>query len=178
MVKYFQFFVTSELFYLVLMMVRLHEGMLVGQYQNITAYLEPYLQNLANDSRLERIGKESLQSTGRSVNSDRGSHEPKAYRSLLTTLEDKLDLFHGTVVNYDNQKILCWTGEPNQYSDHQNFFYVEPGQESPSEIDVDHVQDSSGQWWKVGWATASVHSNSSITNAKCKTSAHNKSCGK
>lgn len=178
MVKRFQLFVAGELFYVLLMVIPWHGGLLAERYQNAIAYLNQSLRGFEDSAQAKQLATIPNQLTHRSErhNSPLETSRRDRDRSLLSAIERRLELFHGSAVNHYDQKVLCWTGEPNQYSGNQRFFYLEPGQASHPGIDVDHIQDPSGQWWKVGWATVSVASDSAITDAKCRTTAQNKPC--
>lgn len=177
-VKRFQPFVAGEILYVLFMIVRLHGGSLTEQSQNITAYLTNSLWEFKDAAQVEQLAIIPDQITQTTVrdNTHLEASNRNRDRSLRSMIERRLELFHGSVVNHYDQKVLCWTGEANQYSGDQKFFYVDPGQESHPGIDVDHIQDSSGQWWKVGWTTVSVASDSAIMDAKCRTVGHNKPC--
>jgi hypothetical protein len=154
-----------------------YASMLVGQYYETAAYLAKSLQELEDNSYFEHLETMYLRPIAKLAQSGNHYEAFRKYRDLLTDIEYRLEIFNGSVINNYSQRVLCWTGEPNQHCGNQNLFYVEPGQKSHPEIDVDHIQDPSSQWWKIGWATASVNSNGSVTDAKCKTSTYNKPCG-
>jgi hypothetical protein len=58
---------------------------------------------------------------------------------------------------------------------------VRPGETSPQDVDCDHVEDPSGQWWKCGEDLLSVRvvyvePSGAVRNAECKTESYNKPC--
>ena len=86
------------------------------------------------------------------------------------------------VINNYPDAVTCWTGEPTQSTDNKKFFTV-PGNGgvSQDDVDVDHVKDPTGQWWKcgedyLGRRTVVVERNGIVREAECKTTGENKPC--
>ncbi len=73
-----------------------------------------------------------------------------------TTKNKPHNLLNGQLSNASNQAVLCWTSTPNQCSNNQTFFYIQSGEQSPPALDVDHVLDATGRWWKIGWNHAVI----------------------
>ncbi|MCP4366926.1 MAG: hypothetical protein GY797_02250 [Deltaproteobacteria bacterium] len=93
-----------------------------------------------------------------------------------------LALWGARVLNNHPNKVQCWTGEPTTSTNKKNFFYVEgDGGISPDDVDVDHVEDPSGQWWKCGEdvlsrRTVVIERNGAVQQAECKTTGPGKPC--
>ena len=91
-------------------------------------------------------------------------------------------LWGARVLNEYPQNVQCWTGEPTSSTGNEHFFMVSGnGGTSPDGVDVDHVQDPSGQWFKCGEdlteiRTVVVERNGAVRNAKCKTNGPNQDC--
>ncbi|MBI2481482.1 MAG: hypothetical protein HYV60_23430 [Planctomycetia bacterium] len=111
---------------------------------------------------------------------------------VVVTLDDADDdggrshieaLFGARVVNNYPQAVQCWTGEPKPSTGNNNFFDVAGnGGVSPGDVDVDHVKDPSGQWWKcgedlLGRRTVFIERSGAVRSAECRTSGPNKPCG-
>jgi hypothetical protein len=154
-----------------------YASMLVGQYYETAVYLSDHLKKLDDDSYFEHLEIMYLRPIASFARGGNHYEAFSKYRDFLTDIEYRLEIFNGSVVNNSNRPALCWTGEPNQHTNNANLFYIDPGARSHPEIDVDHVQDQSGQWWKIGWSTAIVTADGSVSEAKCKTSSYNKACG-
>lgn len=92
-------------------------------------------------------------------------------------------LWGARLVNNYPKAVQCWTGEPTSSIGGNHFFDVAgDGGVSPEDIDVDHVKDPNGQWWKcgedlTGRRTVFVERSGDVRNAECKTSGPNKPCG-
>jgi len=79
--------------------------------------------------------------------------------------------FNGYVVNNWDRPVTVW-------SDDKGLFQI-PGKFTSSRFgtDVDHIQDASGQWWKIGAGNVTVDEKGRVSGAKCKTSTYGKDCG-
>lgn len=94
-----------------------------------------------------------------------------------------LAVFGAKVLNNYPEKVTCWTGEPTASTGNEHFFVVAgDGGVSPDGVDVDHVRDPTGQWWKCGEDLTGVRivvieRSGEVVQAKCKTSGPNKDCG-
>lgn len=90
--------------------------------------------------------------------------------------------FGAKVLNNYPDAVRCWTGEPTNSTNNMNFFEVAGnGGTSPNDVDVDHVQDPSGQWWKcgedlTGIRIVAIERSGDVRNAKCKTNGPNMPC--
>ncbi len=77
---------------------------------------------------------------------------------------------NGEVINNFGSRIRVW-------SDDDGLYWVEPGGSSSSwGEDVDHVRDGRGNWWKIGWNTAVVDANGSVSGAECRTTSFGEAC--
>ncbi|MFZ5476863.1 MAG: hypothetical protein ACOZNI_08830 [Myxococcota bacterium] len=76
----------------------------------------------------------------------------------------------GFVINLSADAVLVWSdgSDPNTITD-GIYLLVNPGSYSPSNVDVDNVQDGSGDWWKVinPFIPAVVLPNGTITGPVC-----------
>jgi hypothetical protein len=90
--------------------------------------------------------------------------------------------FGAKVLNEYPEPVKCWTGEPTDLTNNQNFFTVPgDGGTSPNGVDVDHLRDPNGQWYKcgeniTGVKVVIVERNGTVRNAKCKTNGYNQDC--
>lgn len=91
-------------------------------------------------------------------------------------------LWGAKVINNYANAVTCWTGEPKAETNKEHFFTVAGnGGMSPPGVDVDHVQDPSGQWWKcgedlTGTRIVVVERSGAVVSAKCKTNGPNQDC--
>jgi len=91
-------------------------------------------------------------------------------------------LWGAKVINNYPSAVTCWTGEPKAETNNGNFFTVAgDGGVSPPGVDVDHVQDPGGQWWKcgedlTGTRIVVIERSGAVINAKCKTNGPNQDC--
>lgn len=71
-----------------------------------------------------------------------------------------------------------WSNPVNAWSDARGNFQI-PGRggRSRSGEDVDHVQSSSGQWYKIGVSNVTVDENGNVHGAKCAVSRAGADCG-
>jgi len=79
--------------------------------------------------------------------------------------------FNGYVINNSSSSVTVWSGEKGIYEIPSN---STSGQFTE---DVDHIQDQTGQWYKIGPNRVTVLSDGTITGYECKTSSYNTPCG-
>lgn len=70
---------------------------------------------------------------------------------------------NGRVINNSKRPVKVWSDSKGEYE-------IPPGESSGIFLeDVDHVQDASGQWWKIGANTVTIDEDGNVHNAKCAT---------
>jgi len=79
--------------------------------------------------------------------------------------------FNGYVRNDSDQPVSVWSDDKGVYK------IPAKGTSDRFRDDVDHIQDCSGQWWKIGAGNVTVDSKGNVHGAKCKTSTYGKDCG-
>ncbi len=80
-------------------------------------------------------------------------------------------VFNGEVINNSSEDITVWSDDDGTYT-------IPAGGNSETwGEDVDHVRDVHGQWWKVGWNTATVDSNGEVSGAECRAPGRGQDCG-
>jgi hypothetical protein len=69
---------------------------------------------------------------------------------------------NGRVINNSKRAVKVWSDSKGEYE-------IPPGESSGALFeDVDHVQDASGQWWKIGANTVTIDEEGYVHNAKCR----------
>ncbi len=77
---------------------------------------------------------------------------------------------NGEVINNFSVPVQVWNSDIGVYR-------IPAGARSETwGEDVDHVRDGRGNWWKIGWNTAVVDSNGSVSGALCRTSTFGVAC--
>jgi hypothetical protein len=69
-------------------------------------------------------------------------------------------VFNGTVVNNSAESVTVWSSDDGLYT-------IAPGKSSGFFEDVDHIQDSRGIWYKIGWNTVTVDRDGVVSGFKC-----------
>ena len=78
--------------------------------------------------------------------------------------------FNGYVVNNSSQPVTVW-------SDEQGLYQIPAGSTSGRFTeDVDHIQDSAGQWYKIGAGNVTVDANGRVSGYKCRVSNYGQDC--